>query len=207
MFLIEQLYLLQNVLPHFGEAGSSLLPTPQHQTVLIVPSADPIQGFPHGLYRKKHIIRCFGWYENKNPQRDGRSNTFSSCWQPVNLVYLIPGTRIQMTTHNTAVLFIVHFLHLQAVRLKDTRSSHCYSADWWWTCRFTSEVLSPYQIFKLHIQVLADGELCVGYGLVEVCVQIVEHLCDKMWPVRGLIWSQTHRTCHVMRSIHDRHTT
>lgn len=28
-----------------------------------------------------------------------------------------------METHNTAVFFIVHFLHLQAVRLKDTKDS------------------------------------------------------------------------------------
>lgn len=49
MFLIQQLDLLHDILPHFGEAGSSLLPTPQHQAVLIVPSADTIQRLPHGL--------------------------------------------------------------------------------------------------------------------------------------------------------------
>lgn len=50
--------------------------------------------------------------------------------------------------------------------------------------RFTSDGTTnqkeSYQIFKLHVQVLADGELCVGYGLVEVRVQIVEHLQDKI---------------------------
>lgn len=54
MFLIQQLYLLQNVLPHFGEAGSCLLPTPQHQAVLIVPGADSIQGLSHGLQEEAH---------------------------------------------------------------------------------------------------------------------------------------------------------
>lgn len=54
MFLIQQLYLLQNVLPHFGEAGSSLLPTPQHQAVLIVAGADSIQGLSHGLMEEAH---------------------------------------------------------------------------------------------------------------------------------------------------------
>lgn len=54
MFLVQQLYLLQNILPHFGEAGSSLLPTPQHQSVLIVPGADAIQRLPHGLQEDAH---------------------------------------------------------------------------------------------------------------------------------------------------------
>lgn len=49
MFLVQQFYLLQNILPHFGEAGSSLLPTPQHQAVLVVASADAIQWLPNGL--------------------------------------------------------------------------------------------------------------------------------------------------------------
>lgn len=43
-----------------------------------------------------------------------------------------------------------------------------------------NKMLSTDQIFKLHIQVLADGELRVGYGLVKVCVQIVEHLHNRM---------------------------
>lgn len=47
-----------------------------------------------------------------------------------------------------------------------------------------NKVLSTHQIFKLHIQVLADGELRVGYGLVKVCVQIVEHLHNRM-PLTG----------------------
>lgn len=51
---------------------------------------------------------------------------------------------------------------------------------------------SSYQILKFHIQVLADSELCVRYGLVKVCVQIVEHLHDKIWLVRGSPWSQKH---------------
>lgn len=49
MFLIQQLNLLHDVLPHFGETRSSLLPTPQHQAVLVVPSADAIQGLPNSL--------------------------------------------------------------------------------------------------------------------------------------------------------------
>lgn len=56
MFLIQQLYLLQNVLPHFGEAGPSLLPTPQHQPVLIVTSADSIQGLSHGLQEEARYL-------------------------------------------------------------------------------------------------------------------------------------------------------
>lgn len=70
MFLIQQLYLLQNVLPHFGKASASLLPTSQHQAVLIVTSADAIQRLSHGLSREKHIIHCFRVYEcinNKTP--------------------------------------------------------------------------------------------------------------------------------------------
>lgn len=37
-----------------------------------------------------------------------------------------------------------------------------------------------YQILKLHIQVLADGELCVWYSLVKVCVQVMEHLHNEI---------------------------
>lgn len=54
MFLIQQLNLLQNILPHFGEASPSLLPTPQHQTVLIVTGADTIQRLSHGLQKEVH---------------------------------------------------------------------------------------------------------------------------------------------------------
>lgn len=43
-----------------------------------------------------------------------------------------------------------------------------------------SEALPSYQIFKLHIQVLADGELRVWYGFVKVRVEIVEHLANRI---------------------------
>lgn len=43
---------------------------------------------------------------------------------------------------------------------------------------------AAHQIFKLHVQVLADGELCVGYGLVKIRVQVVEHLHDRMSLIR-----------------------
>lgn len=42
-----------------------------------------------------------------------------------------------------------------------------------------SRKLCLYQILELYVQVLADGELGVWYGLVEVCVQIMEHLKVK----------------------------
>lgn len=54
MFLIQQLYLLQDVLPHFSKAGASLLPTPKHQTVLIVTSADTVQRLPHSLLEEMY---------------------------------------------------------------------------------------------------------------------------------------------------------
>lgn len=129
MFLIQQLYLLQDVLPHFGEAGSSLLPTPQHQTVLVVTGADAIQGLSHGLQEDAHYSLLQVTREHES-SRDGR-HTFqlAACKSRLRQTDLIPRTRIQTTTHNTAVFFIIHFLHLQAVRLKDTRSSHCYSGD------------------------------------------------------------------------------
>lgn len=37
-------------------------------------------------------------------------------------------------------------------------------------------MLSTHQVFKLHVQVLPDGELRVRNGLVKVSVQIVQHL-------------------------------
>lgn len=49
MFLVQQLYFLHNILPHLGEASSSLLPAPQHQAVLIVACADAVQRLPYGL--------------------------------------------------------------------------------------------------------------------------------------------------------------
>lgn len=39
-----------------------------------------------------------------------------------------------------------------------------------------NKVLSTHQVFKLHVQVLPDGELRVRNGLVKVGVQIVQHL-------------------------------
>lgn len=53
VFLIQQLYLLQDVFPHFGKAGAGFLPTPKHQTVLIVTSAHAVQRLPHGLSEEK----------------------------------------------------------------------------------------------------------------------------------------------------------
>lgn len=43
-----------------------------------------------------------------------------------------------------------------------------------------SEALPSYQILKLHVQVLADGELGVWYGFVKVRVEIVEHLANRI---------------------------
>lgn len=34
---------------------------------------------------------------------------------------------VKIVTHDAAVFFIIHFLHLQAVRLKDTKNLSCYS--------------------------------------------------------------------------------
>lgn len=56
MLLIQQLDLLQDVLSHFGKASASFLSTPQDQTVLVVPSADPVQGFSHGLRRTALLL-------------------------------------------------------------------------------------------------------------------------------------------------------
>lgn len=53
MFLVQQLYFLHNILPHLGEAGSGLLPAPQHQAVLVVASADAIERLSHGLFGGK----------------------------------------------------------------------------------------------------------------------------------------------------------
>lgn len=49
MFLIQQLYLLQDVLPHFGEASAGFLTAPKHQAVLVVTSADSIQRLSYSL--------------------------------------------------------------------------------------------------------------------------------------------------------------
>lgn len=47
-----------------------------------------------------------------------------------------------------------------------------------------SEALPSYQIFKLHVQVLADGELGVWYGFVKISVEIMEHLSNRVrWKV------------------------
>lgn len=46
--------------------------------------------------------------------------------------------------------------------------------------RRKSKKLRFYQILKLHIQVFADSELCVRYGLVKVCVQVMEHLYKQI---------------------------
>lgn len=43
-----------------------------------------------------------------------------------------------------------------------------------------SKAVPSYQIFKLHVQVLADGELGVWYGFVKVRVEIVEHLSNRI---------------------------
>lgn len=66
MFLIQQLYLLQDVFSHFGESSASFLPTPQHQAVLVVPRADAVQRLPHGL-KRKHINICFTATETQKP--------------------------------------------------------------------------------------------------------------------------------------------
>lgn len=85
-----------------------------------------------------------------------------------------------MATHDTAVLLIIHFFDLQAVRLKDTKC-HKHRTEWLWHSETEPfEALPPYQIFKLHVQVLADGELRVWYGFVKVRVEIVEHLANRI---------------------------
>lgn len=84
-----------------------------------------------------------------------------------------------MHTHNAAVFFIVHFLYLQAVRLKHTGGSGCVrtsTGDANLSSLLQKHRVRPHQVFKLHVQVLSDGQLGVWYGLVEVSVQIVEHL-------------------------------
>ena len=58
MFLVQQLYLLQHVLPHLREAGASLLATPQHQPVLVVTGADPVHGLSHGLGENSRHTQC-----------------------------------------------------------------------------------------------------------------------------------------------------
>lgn len=35
---------------------------------------------------------------------------------------------------------------------------------------------STHQVFKLHIQVLLDGEACIRDGFIEVRVQVRQHL-------------------------------
>lgn len=101
MFLVQQLYFLHNILPHLGEAGSSLLSAPQHQAVFVVACADTIQRLSHGLHGEK------------------RYSLFQMAWWWVR-----ERRDLKMSTHNTAVLLIIHFFDLQAVRLKDTRCSH-----------------------------------------------------------------------------------
>lgn len=49
MFLIQQLNLLHDVLPHFGKTSSGLLATPQDQAVLVVSGAHAIQGLADSL--------------------------------------------------------------------------------------------------------------------------------------------------------------
>lgn len=88
--------------------------------------------------------------------------------------------RLKMATHDTAVLLIIHFFDLQAVRLKDTKC-HKHRTEWLWHSETEPfEALPSYQIFKLHVQVLADGELRVWYGFVKVRVEIVEHLANRI---------------------------
>lgn len=71
MFLIQQLYLLQNVLPHLGESGAGLLPTAQHQAVFIVAGADAVQRLSHRLEEEeeeeeehKSLLRTIGAKES-----------------------------------------------------------------------------------------------------------------------------------------------
>lgn len=101
MFLVQQLYFLHNILPHLGEAGSGLLSAPQHQAVFVVACADAIQRLSNGLHGEK------------------RHSLFQMARQQLR-----EHRDLQKSTHNTAVLLIIHFFDLQAVRLKDTRCSH-----------------------------------------------------------------------------------
>lgn len=101
MFLVQQLYFLHNILPHLGEAGSGLLSAPQHQAVFVVACADTIQRLSHGLHGEK------------------QHSLFQMARQ-----YVKKHRDLKMSTHNTAVLLIIHFFDLQTVRLKDTRCSN-----------------------------------------------------------------------------------
>lgn len=159
MFLVQQLYFLHNILPHLGKASSGLLPAPQHQAVFIVACADTIQRLPHSLQEKQG-------------------------YSPFQMVS-VETQRLKMATHDTAVFLIIHFFDLQAVRLKDTKC-HQHRTERLWQSETHHneaqpfEALPSYQIFKLHVQVLADGELCVWYGFVKVRVEIVEHLANRI---------------------------
>lgn len=154
MFLVQQLYFLHNILPHLGKASSGLLSAPQHQAVFIVACADTIQWLPHSLQEKQG-------------------------YSPFQMVS-VETQRLKMATHDTAVLLIIHFFDLQAVRLKDTTCHKHKTERLWHSETHHSETEPSYQIFKFHVQVLADGELRVWYGFVKVCVEIVEHLANRI---------------------------
>ena len=48
-----------------------------------------------------------------------------------------------------------------------------------WRVIFSALCAASYQVFKFDVQVLANGELSVGDGLVQVSVQIMKHLNEK----------------------------
>lgn len=59
MFLVQELYFLQHVLPHLGKACASLLTAAQDEAVLVVPSADPVERLTQSLPKTQHRFRDF----------------------------------------------------------------------------------------------------------------------------------------------------
>lgn len=166
----------------------------------LVPPADTAA--PSGT----HSSRC--WLDTGAlPWPAGGSTLFtaSNDWcfeQPVNLAY---------SNDNSQYCCILHhpFPSPSGSTTEKTQRIHFVSLLTDFLNRFTSDGaahdtltkrhtrLLTHQIFKLHIQVLADGELGVRYGLVKVRVQIVEHLNND---------SDTGQSCHEIRTWqrHDR---
>lgn len=124
-----------------------------------------------------------------------------------------------MTTHNTAVLFIIHFLHLQAIRLKDTRTLCCFSLNtvklveqiWNHVVHYTNTKRLRCAVVLPDIQTSHPGTcgwlaLCLVWPCEGTCSDHGASAQQDMISQRFDIKSDT-PDCHVITSIQERHRT